>query len=160
MEGGRTRTGKLRPPKYGLLSDVASAVETRRAEDVYLVPVSIIHDQLQEVHQMAAEQTGATKTPEGLRWLAGYARAQRRPVGGVHVSFGEPLSLRAALSAANDPALDVRPSQTGEDVDRGGGLRGPPPGPAEDRVRGLRPHQPRDAGDADRAGGPRPARGA
>ncbi|WP_328303142.1 glycerol-3-phosphate 1-O-acyltransferase [Actinomycetospora sp. NBC_00405] len=117
MEGGRTRTGKLRPPKYGLLSDVASAVETRRAEDVYLVPVSIIHDQLQEVHQMAAEQTGATKTPEGLRWLAGYARAQRRPVGGVHVSFGEPLSLRAALSAANDPALDVRPSQTGEDTD-------------------------------------------
>ena len=117
MEGGRTRTGKLRPPKYGLLSDVASAVETRRAEDVYLVPVSIIHDQLQEVHQMAAEQTGATKTPEGLRWLAGYARAQRRPVGGVHVSFGEPLSLRAALSAATDPALDVRPSQTGEDVD-------------------------------------------
>ncbi|HWN25502.1 MAG TPA: glycerol-3-phosphate 1-O-acyltransferase [Actinomycetospora sp.] len=110
MEGGRTRTGKLRPPKYGLLSDVASAVETRRTEDVYLVPVSIIHDQLQEVHQMAAEQTGAAKTPEGLRWLMGYARAQRRPVGGVHVSFGEPLSLRSALTTAHDPALDARPS--------------------------------------------------
>ncbi|MFC5139531.1 glycerol-3-phosphate 1-O-acyltransferase [Actinomycetospora rhizophila] len=108
MEGGRTRTGKLRPPKYGLLADVASAVERRRTEDVYLVPVSIIHDQLQEVHQMAAEQTGAQKTPEGLRWLMGYARAQRRPVGGVHVSFGQPLSLRAALTAANDPALDAR----------------------------------------------------
>ncbi|MHC1563305.1 glycerol-3-phosphate 1-O-acyltransferase [Actinomycetospora sp. C-140] len=116
MEGGRTRTGKLRPPKYGLLSDVASAVETRRTEDVFLVPVSIIHDQLQEVHQMAAEQTGAAKTPEGLRWLAGYARAQRRPVGGVHVSFGEPLSLRAALSAANDPALDTDP-ETRDDAD-------------------------------------------
>jgi glycerol-3-phosphate O-acyltransferase len=115
MEGGRTRTGKLRPPKYGLLSDVASAVETRRTEDVYLVPVSIIHDQLQEVHQMAAEQTGAAKTPEGLRWLMGYARAQRRPVGGVHVSFGEPLSLRAALSAANDPALDARADARGDD---------------------------------------------
>ncbi|GLZ49303.1 glycerol-3-phosphate acyltransferase [Actinomycetospora sp. NBRC 106375] len=116
MEGGRTRTGKLRPPKYGLLSDVASAVETRRTEDVFLVPVSIIHDQLQEVHQMAAEQTGAAKTPEGLRWLAGYARAQRRPVGGVHVSFGEPLSLRAALSAANDPALETDP-EARDDVD-------------------------------------------
>jgi glycerol-3-phosphate O-acyltransferase len=114
MEGGRTRTGKLRPPKYGLLADVASAVETHRTEDVYLVPVSIIHDQLQEVHQMAAEQTGAAKTPEGLRWLAGYARAQRRPVGGVHVSFGEPLSLRSALSAANDPALDGGPGITAD----------------------------------------------
>ncbi|MDD7966510.1 glycerol-3-phosphate 1-O-acyltransferase [Actinomycetospora lemnae] len=116
MEGGRTRTGKLRPPKYGLLSDVASAVETRRTEDVYLVPVSIIHDQLQEVHQMAAEQTGADKTPEGLRWLAGYARAQRRPVGGVHVSFGEPLSLRSALTAANDPALDAQRDDATEDT--------------------------------------------
>jgi glycerol-3-phosphate O-acyltransferase len=109
MEGGRSRTGKLRPPKYGLLADVAHAVETRRASDVYLVPVSIMHDQLQEVHQMAAEQTGSAKTPEGLRWLAGYARAQRRPVGALHVSFGEPLSLRQALSTAGDPALDRDP---------------------------------------------------
>jgi glycerol-3-phosphate O-acyltransferase len=109
MEGGRSRTGKLRPPKYGLLADVAHAVETRRTSDVYLVPVSIMHDQLQEVHQMAAEQTGTAKTPEGLRWLAGYARAQRRPVGKLHVSFGEPLSLRQALSSAGDPALERDP---------------------------------------------------
>ncbi|MCD2193454.1 glycerol-3-phosphate 1-O-acyltransferase [Actinomycetospora endophytica] len=113
MEGGRSRTGKLRPAKYGLLSDVAHAVETRRTSDVYLVPVSIMHDQLQEVHQMAAEQTGTAKTPEGLRWLAGYARAQRRPVGALHVSFGEPLSLRQALSTAGDPALERTP----DDID-------------------------------------------
>ncbi len=114
MEGGRSRTGKLRPPKYGLLSDVAHAVETRRASDVYLVPVSIMHDQLQEVHQMAAEQTGSAKTPEGLRWLAGYARAQRRPNGAVNVSFGEPLSLRQSLSAAGDPALERSPDALGD----------------------------------------------
>ena len=122
MEGGRSRTGKLRPPKYGLLADVAHAVETRRTADVYLVPVSIMHDQLQEVHQMAAEQTGSAKTPEGLRWLAGYARAQRRPVGSLHVSFGEPLSLRQALSTAGDPALDRDPDA----LDRDPGT--PPPG--------------------------------
>ena len=115
MEGGRSRTGKLRPPKYGLLADVASAVESRRATDVYLVPVSIMHEQLQEVRQMAAEQTGADKTPEGLRWLAGYARAQRRRVGSLHVSFGEPLSLRSALTAAGDPALDGPPDDAADD---------------------------------------------
>jgi glycerol-3-phosphate O-acyltransferase len=115
MEGGRSRTGKLRPPKYGLLADVASAVESHRASDVYLVPVSITHDQLQEVHQMAAEQTGTAKTPEGLRWLASYARAQRRPVGGVHVAFGTPVSLRAALTAAGDPALESGVEEDPED---------------------------------------------
>lgn len=117
MEGGRSRTGKLRPPKYGLLSDVAHAVETRRTSDVYLVPVSITHDQLQEVHQMAAEQAGAPKTPEGVRWLAGYARAQRRRVGAVHVSFGEPLSLRQSLSVAGDPGLERDPDSLDENGD-------------------------------------------
>ncbi|MFC5065536.1 glycerol-3-phosphate 1-O-acyltransferase [Actinomycetospora atypica] len=117
MEGGRSRTGKLRPPKYGLLSDVAHAVETRRTSDVYLVPVSITHDQLQEVHQMAAEQAGAPKTPEGVRWLAGYARAQRRRVGAVHVSFGEPLSLRQSLSLAGDPGLERDPDSLDENGD-------------------------------------------
>ncbi|GAA4853987.1 glycerol-3-phosphate 1-O-acyltransferase [Actinomycetospora corticicola] len=116
MEGGRTRTGKLRPPKYGLLSDVAHAVETRRTSDVFLVPVSITHDQLQEVHQMAAEQMGGAKTPEGVRWLAGYARAQRRRVGSLHVAFGEPLSLRQALSAAGDPALERHPDELDPEI--------------------------------------------
>ena len=49
MEGGRSRTGKLRPPRYGLLANVAEAIEQGRADDVYLVPVSITYDQLREV---------------------------------------------------------------------------------------------------------------
>src|SRR5207253_2793445 len=45
---------------------------------------------------------GGAKSPEGLRWLAGYHRAQRRPAGAARVRFGEPLSLRDALAAAGD----------------------------------------------------------
>ena len=66
MEGGRSRTGKLRPPRYGLLTYLAEAVERGRAEDAYLVPVSITYDQLREVSAMAAEQGGAAKKAEGL----------------------------------------------------------------------------------------------
>ena len=66
MEGGRSRTGKLRPPRYGLLAYVAEAIEQGRADDVYLVPVSITYDQLREVSAMAAEQVGAPKKGEGL----------------------------------------------------------------------------------------------
>jgi glycerol-3-phosphate O-acyltransferase len=46
MEGGRSRTGKLRPPRHGLLRYVADAVEDGRVEDVLLVPVAITYDQL------------------------------------------------------------------------------------------------------------------
>jgi glycerol-3-phosphate O-acyltransferase len=106
MEGGRTRTGKLRPPRYGLLSFVADAVERRRVDDVLLVPVSITYDQLHEVTNMAAEQGGAAKRSEGLSWLASYARAQRTRLGTVQVSFGEPLSLASALRVDKAGAVD------------------------------------------------------
>jgi glycerol-3-phosphate O-acyltransferase len=105
MEGGRTRTGKLRTPRHGLLAGVAEAVERGRVDDVYLVPVSITYDQLREVSAMAAEQVGAPKKGEGLAWLARYARAQLEPIGAAHVRFAEPISLRRALDGVdpNDP---------------------------------------------------------
>jgi glycerol-3-phosphate O-acyltransferase len=103
MEGGRSRTGKLRPPRYGLLTYLAEAVERGRAEDAYLVPVSITYDQLREASAMAAEQGGAAKKAEGLSWLASYAKGQMFRIGTVHVGFAEPLSLRDALKTDGDP---------------------------------------------------------
>jgi glycerol-3-phosphate O-acyltransferase len=97
MEGGRSRTGKLRPPRYGLLAYVAEAVARGRADDAYLVPVAITYDQLREVSAMAAEQGGGAKKAEGLGWLASYAKGQLARIGTVHVRFAEPLSLREAL---------------------------------------------------------------
>ncbi|HEX4563852.1 MAG TPA: glycerol-3-phosphate 1-O-acyltransferase, partial [Solirubrobacteraceae bacterium] len=100
IEGGRSRTGKLRPPRFGLLHYLVAALDDGRAENVYLVPTSITYEQLEEVGAMAAEQSGARKQAEGLRWLAGYAKAQRRNVGSARVRFGEPISLRDALEVA------------------------------------------------------------
>jgi glycerol-3-phosphate O-acyltransferase len=97
MEGGRTRTGKLRPPRYGLLNYLVQAFRAGGVDDVLLIPTSIVYDQLYEVGAMAAEEHGAQKTPESLGWLVGYARAQGRGFGKARVGFGEPLSLREAL---------------------------------------------------------------
>jgi glycerol-3-phosphate O-acyltransferase len=99
IEGGRTRTGKLRPPRYGLLSYLAEAFVESDIDDVYLVPVSMAYDQLHEVGAMAAEARGAAKRQESLRWLVDYLRAQGRRLGQVHIAFGEPLSLRESLEA-------------------------------------------------------------
>ena len=109
MEGGRSRTGKLRPPRYGLLAYVAEAVAHGRADDAYLVPVAITYDQLREVSAMAAEQGGGAKKAEGLGWLASYAKGQLARVGTVHVRFAEPLSLREALEpGGQDDHADAR----------------------------------------------------
>jgi glycerol-3-phosphate O-acyltransferase len=102
MEGGRSRTGKLRPPRYGLLKYVAEAVERGRGHDAYLVPVAITYDQLSEVSAMAAEQGGAAKKAEGISWLASYARGQHARIGTAQVRFAEPLSLRKALESIDN----------------------------------------------------------
>ncbi|NGY06779.1 1-acyl-sn-glycerol-3-phosphate acyltransferase [Solimonas terrae] len=101
MEGGRSRTGKVRSPRYGLLSYLISAIESGGVDDMLLVPVSNTYDQLHEVNLMAAEEAGAIKAKEGLAWLAGYARMQQKWIGKCYVRFGEPLSLRDALARAD-----------------------------------------------------------
>jgi glycerol-3-phosphate O-acyltransferase len=107
IEGGRSRTGKLRPPRLGLMNYVVEAA--RQADtDVHLVPVSIIYDQLprNEVELMTSEARGHHKTPENARWFFGYLRGLRRRLGRIYVDFGEPVVLKERLAEldAEDPS--------------------------------------------------------
>ncbi|MEU1986263.1 glycerol-3-phosphate 1-O-acyltransferase [Nocardia sp. NPDC019395] len=106
FEGGRTRTGKLRPPRYGLLNYLASAVRRDRVADALLVPVSITYERLNELGAIADEQVGGRKKPEGLAWLARYVRNQQHSAGHVYVRFGEPLSTRDRLATHGDPLTE------------------------------------------------------
>ncbi|MCM6773002.1 glycerol-3-phosphate 1-O-acyltransferase [Nocardia sp. CDC159] len=105
FEGGRTRTGKLRPPRYGLLNYLAAAIRARRVDDAMLVPVSITYERLNELGAIATEQVGGKKKPEGLGWLARYIRNQQHSAGHVYVRFGDPISARDCLSAHGDPMI-------------------------------------------------------
>lgn len=98
IEGGRTRTGKLRAPRYGLLRYLLDAIDESEGPDPLLVPASIVYDQLHEVANMTAEARGAPKSPEDLRWLVDFARKQSRPLGHVYVDVGEPIPLRERLA--------------------------------------------------------------
>ncbi|WP_060572827.1 MULTISPECIES: glycerol-3-phosphate 1-O-acyltransferase [unclassified Pseudonocardia] len=107
IEGGRSRTGKLRKPRIGLLRYLVSAIEDRPELDAVLVPVSIAYDQLHEVGAMAAEQRGGEKKAEGLGWLYHYFRDQRRHIGTARVRFAEPIGLRQALSDAGEGSAQL-----------------------------------------------------
>ena len=98
IEGGRTRTGKLRPPKLGLLAYLVEAVMEGSADDVMLVPASIVYEHLPEVGAMAAEGTGAAKKSEGFGWFVRYLRQQGGSRSVVHLRIGEPLSLREGMA--------------------------------------------------------------
>ena len=106
IEGGRSRSGKLRPPRYGILSYVVDAFKAAEDETVYIIPVSISYDQQHEIGAISAEELGASKSPESVSWLVRYARAQSRGMGRVHLRFGKPLSLGEAMESARQQELE------------------------------------------------------
>lgn len=97
IEGGRSRTGKLLPPKLGLLTYLVSAYREGRVDDLMLIPISIAYDQLHEVSEFAAEAKGGSKKAENLAWFVRFFRAQREPFGRIYFRIAEPVSLRAML---------------------------------------------------------------
>ena len=63
IEGGRTRTGKLRPPRMGILSYLVDAYDEYAEEDVLIIPVFVGYDQQYEVGAISAEEMGGKKAP-------------------------------------------------------------------------------------------------
>jgi glycerol-3-phosphate O-acyltransferase len=107
IEGTRSRTGKMLPPKLGLLSYVADAYLDGRSDDILLQPVSISFDQLHETAEYAAYARGGEKTPEGLSWLYNYVKAQGdRNYGKIYVRFPEAVSMREYLGQAHGPMTE------------------------------------------------------
>jgi len=97
IEGTRSRAGKLMPPRFGLLAYVVDAYRRGKSDDVFLIPVSIAYDQIQDVAGYAAEQRGGAKEAESFGWLIRFVRALRRRYGEIYIRFGEPFSLARAL---------------------------------------------------------------
>ncbi len=100
VEGGRSRSGKLSPPRLGLLAYVVDSFRRGRAEDVYLIPTAIAYDQIQDVGDYVAESRGAAKQRESFGWFLKVLRGIQNRLGNIYIRFGEPLSLAAALGRA------------------------------------------------------------
>jgi glycerol-3-phosphate O-acyltransferase len=104
IEGTRSRTGKMLPPKLGLLAYVADAYLAGRSDDILLQPVSISFDQLHETAEYAAYARGGEKTPEGVSWLYNFIKAQgERNYGKIYVRFPEAVSMRKYLGEPHGP---------------------------------------------------------
>jgi glycerol-3-phosphate O-acyltransferase len=110
IEGGRSRSGKLLPPRFGLLAYVVDAYRRGRADDVSLIPVSIAYDQISDVNDYAHEHRGGAKQRESFAWMVAWLRRLRRPYGAIHIDFGEPVSLAKALGPP-DPEAEPDPDE-------------------------------------------------
>src|SRR6202007_2913244 len=104
MEGPRPRSGKMLPPRLGLLSYAADAYLQGRVDDILLLPVSITYDQLHEIAEYADYARGGQKKPEGFGWLYGFTRPKgARHYGKISGRFGEPVALSSYLGPPGGP---------------------------------------------------------
>ncbi len=102
IEGTRSRTGKMLPPKLGLMSYVADAYLDGRSDDILLQGVSISFDQLHETAEYAAYARGGEKRAEGLSWMYNFIKAQgERNYGKIYVRFPEAVSMREYLGPSH-----------------------------------------------------------
>jgi glycerol-3-phosphate O-acyltransferase len=103
-EAGRSRTGRVRAIRNGMLRLLVAAYVDSGIDDVHVVPVSIVYDVSPDMEAVVDEDAGALKRPEGLRALMHYLRAGRTLGPRCALpAFGEPISLRElSLAATNE----------------------------------------------------------
>lgn len=98
IEGSRSRTGKLLPPKLGILKYVVEAIENGRAEDVWICPISVQYDKVIETNSYVNELLGNPKEKESLTGLLLNTRVVQLKLGRIDVRFQAPFSLKAYLA--------------------------------------------------------------
>ncbi|KAH9889584.1 acyltransferase [Xylariomycetidae sp. FL2044] len=95
IEGGRSRTGKLLSPKFGILGFVLDSLLSGRVEDAIICPVSTQYDKVVETEGYVTELLGVPKKKENLAdFLSGGSSILSLRLGRVDVRFHEPWSLR------------------------------------------------------------------
>lgn len=115
-EGGRSRTGRLLPPKTGMLAMTLQAMLRGIDRPVTIVPVYLGYEHVMEVSTYLRELKGSAKKKESALGILKAIRKLRN-YGFGYVNFGEPLSINHYLQQqqpqwrqAIDPVEPQRPT--------------------------------------------------
>jgi len=91
IEGGRSRTGKLLAPKFGLLSMLVDACLALPGRKVHYVPISVGYELIVEQQSYVDELSGAEKRSENVGGLLKTPEVLRSRYGRLYIQFGEVL---------------------------------------------------------------------
>ncbi len=93
IEGGRSRTGKLLAPRFGLLSMILDAALALPHRPVFFVPVSIGYERVIETDSYERELTGGEKPKEDASGLLRSSRVLGHQYGRINIQVGQIVSL-------------------------------------------------------------------
>jgi len=105
IEGGRSRTGKMVMPKYGLLSMIIQACKEVVCEDLAVIPVFIGYDKVMEEKSYLEELGGAPKQKERASVVIKSRKLLKKRYGSVYINIGKPMLIKSYL-ASHEKSFD------------------------------------------------------
>jgi glycerol-3-phosphate O-acyltransferase len=99
IEGGRSRSGKLLPPKLGLLSMVVDAYLSGTGREPQVIPIGIVYEKVLEDKSYQKELLGAQKKSESAADVLKASSVLGSSHGRVYLHFDEALPLGEFLRA-------------------------------------------------------------
>ncbi|RUO76020.1 glycerol-3-phosphate 1-O-acyltransferase PlsB [Idiomarina seosinensis] len=100
-EGGRSRTGRLLPPKTGMLAMTVQGMLRGQQRPISLVPVYLGYEHIMEVSTYLKELKGKSKEKESMWKVLGSVRNLKN-FGQGYVTFGQPINLKSFLDQQVD----------------------------------------------------------
>ncbi len=112
LEGGRSRTGKLLAPKFGLLNMVADAALAIPDKECFFVPISIGYERVIEAQGYERELRGGEKTKEDAAGLLKSRELLRHRYGTINMQVGQILTFgEIRREIAIDAAVPLSPAK-------------------------------------------------
>ena len=97
VEGGRSRTGRLLPPKGGMLAMTTHAFLRNTRTPVVFIPIYLGYERLLEGRAFTSELAGGKKQRESIFALLKSLRTLKEDYGRVYVNIGKPIALNQLL---------------------------------------------------------------
>ncbi len=95
FEGGRSRTGRLLPPRYGLFHMLLEAYShLPKDKPLCFLPISISHETLPEARAHSRESLGGKKIKESTWQLVNLLSVMSKRFGSIHLKAGQPIFIK------------------------------------------------------------------
>ncbi|MYE22940.1 MAG: glycerol-3-phosphate 1-O-acyltransferase PlsB [Gammaproteobacteria bacterium] len=98
IEGTRSRTGRLLPPRTGMLQTTLDAVARGLPRPVAVIPVHIAYEKVIEAASFDEELSGGSKRPESVGGIFRARRLVRQEFGSVALAFAAPIEPDAYVA--------------------------------------------------------------
>lgn len=97
IEGGRSRTGKVLSPKFGMLSILIQAMREGACSDLIFAPIFIGYDRVMEESSYLHEVEGGEKKAESIKEMIKARSFITKRYGKIYINFHNTISLNEYL---------------------------------------------------------------